>query len=531
MRLQVLSGVCMILLLLTGQQLQAQGLPKEAGSYGTGVATMLSGTGNPAARSSGANFEAAWSAGAFTAEQQNRIMALSGQMEQKRYKPTPHFAAYFGMLAGASGEGKAVNELLDISEQLFKEGDSRNMLRFMEVTDQFLSNRALYFTKYSRLYATGGSFSFRYEKPAPVQQQIPDTNTETEEESAFSDWDAPAAEVEESWDTTWDSWEETPAKDAKAEKATAAPVYIQEELPLVEGPVISLQNVTLAFVSNQDSVMLQQTSGDLMVLRELFVGEGGTFSWENAGVPATDLYATFGGYSFKVNRPELEADDVKLHYPEKLDAPVEGVFAYKASRYARPDQAQFPRFKSFESNIKVKGISENLLYKGGFALAGSNIYSSSLNDGMAAIELVQQGKKRFHIRALRFNLQDTVINSDRSAVVIYHQNDSIFHPAVQSRYNTATGVLTLVKDGGAFKYTPFVSSFFQMDISADLVQWDTNTDSINISILSGKTQVPAYFTSQEFFHPQRFDELKGMYTFHPLQMVVGYARKRQSSEF
>ncbi len=534
MKSQVLSGVCVMLLLLVSQQLQAQGLPKEAGSYGSGVATMLSGTGNPVARSAGAKFDSAWSAGGFSGAQQDRIMALANQMEQKRYKPAPHFAAYFGMLAGASGKGNAVNELLDISEQLFKAGDSKNMIRFMEGTAQFLKNRALYFTNYSRLYAHGGSFSFKYVKPAPVQEQ-PKEAAATEE-SAFSDWDAPATEADESWDTGWGSWDDTAGKDAKTKdpkkaKEPAAPVYIQEPLPLVEGPVISLQNVTLAFVSNQDSVLLQQTKGDLMVLSEVFVGEGGTFTWEIAGLSASDIWASFGSYSFKSSKPELDADGVKLHYAEKLEAPVEGVFSYKSSRYANPDQAQFPRFKSYESDIKVKGISENLLYKGGFAMAGNKIYSSSVNEGMAAIELVKQGKRRFHIRSLRFSLQDTVIRSDRSAVVIYHQNDSIYHPAVQARYNTATGVLTLIKDGGAFKYTPFVSSFFQMDITADLMQWNTNADSINISILSGKNQVPAYFTSQEFFHPQRFDDLKGIYSFHPLQMVVGYARKKQTSEF
>ncbi len=535
MKLQLLCTVCVMALLLTGQQLVAQTLPKDPSGYGQGVATMLSGTANPQARSWGVKFDSAWAAGGFSGEQQNRIMALASQMEQKRYKPAPHFTAYFGMLAGAAGKGNSVNELLEISERLFKEGDSKNLTRFMEGAAQFLQNRALYFTNYSRLYAVGGSFNFRYPEPVVVKEQ-PKEEPE-EETSAFSDWDVPADKADDNWSTGWESWdtpaEETKSKDTKKAKAAPAPVpvYVQQELPQVEGPVISLQGVSLVFVSNQDSVVLKNTKGDLMVLREVFVGDGGVFDWTNAGLPAESVYATFGPYSFKSSKPELDADGVKLTYSGKLDTPVEGVFEYKGTRYASPDQAQYPRFKSYDSNIKVNGISDELVYRGGFALSGNKIYSSSVNGGMASIELKEAGKQRFNIRALQFNLQDTVISADRSAVVLYHQKDSVYHPAVQSRFNTATGVLTLIKDGGAFKYTPFVSSFFQMDITADLMQWNTNVDSINISILSGKGQVPAYFTSQEFFHPQRFDDLKGIYNFHPLQMVVGYARKLQSSEF
>ncbi|EMR03642.1 hypothetical protein [Cesiribacter andamanensis] len=534
MRVQLLTGVCVWLLVLGSQQAVGQALPKESSAYGSGVAAMLGAAGNPQARAYGHKFDSVWSAGGFSGEQQARIMALSAQMEQKRYKPTPHFAAYFGMLAGGAGKGNSVNELLDISERLFKSGDSRDYTRFMEGSAQFLKNRALYHSNYSRLYASGGTFSFRWVEIAKAQEQPADASKE--DAGYFSDWDAPAEKADDSWSTAWDSWDEPAPEAKKAAKKPSAPVapvpvYIQQELPPVEGPVISLSGVTLALVSNQDSVLLSNTKGDLMVLKELFVGEGGRFTWANTGLDPEGVYADFKKYSIKTSRAEVTADEVTLTYKEKLTAPVEGVFEYKSTRYARPDQAQYPRFKSYENNIKVKGISENLLYKGGFALAGSKIYSSSLNGGLASIELQQGGKPRFMIRSLRFNLQDTVIRADRSAVVIYHQKDSIYHPALQSRFNTATGLLTLIKDGGAFKYTPFVSSYFQMDITADIMQWNTSADSINISILSGKSQVPAYFSSQEYFHPQRFDELKGIYNFHPLLMAVGYARKHQSSQF
>jgi hypothetical protein len=505
--------------------------PTNPDNFSSDLKTLLGNQSDPVARENGWLFDSLWTVGAYTSAQQEQIKAQITAMQERRYRPVPHISSYLGTIARA--EGYQLSELLPIADQLLQDNDAKAFLTYLQAAELYLRQGALYASNYSSLYTAGGNVHFKYEKPAEPEPVAETPTEEDADDSAwFSDFDATEEEQDNSWSNDWGSWDSEPAAPAEASEPTdTSPVYLAVELPEVSGPLIEIDGTSLVFVSNNDSVALQNTKGSYMPLRDLWVGETGKFTWENTGLSPDSVYATFENYSFKPSKPQLTADEVSLTYLGRLSQAVKGVFEYKSTRYASPEQAQFPRFKSYESNIPVNGLGKDIIYRGGFALMGPTIYSSSVNSGLATIEKQAKGKPGFVIRSTRFNLLDTAITADRSALVLFHNQDSIFHPAVQSKYNTNTGVLTVIKDKGGFRYTPFYSSYFQMEFLADILSWDTATDSVDFSILSGKNQVPAYFTSQDYFNERRFEELKGLYDFHPLQLVVGYARRNNSSSF
>lgn len=521
-------------------QAQIYKLPDQPENFGTEVALLLSGTKNADARVNGEQFNAAWAGGNFTPAQKKEIIRISQAMLIKRFKPIPQLSSFFGSLGLASGSGLSAKEMdnfLSVTAKVIDKEGTQQVNRYLTTMEGFLRNRALYKSNYSSLYADGGVISFEYKEAEPQPAGNggawgSEGPVKEEEEEHFSDWDVPASQ-DDSWSNDWSSWDSMEKKqEVKIAENNAGPVPVDPLLPPVQGAVIRFDNVSFTLVSNSDSITIYNTSGSFMPISETFVGEKGKVNWSNAGLPADEVYVQLDKYFFTTSKPEFDAENVSLTYTGKLPQPVKGVFEYKSTRYTKPDDARYPRFKSYDSNIKVNNMGgENLVYKGGFALMGNKIFSSSVYSGMASIAVVEAGKEKFVVKSKQFNLQDSVLHSDRSAVVIYHGQDSIFHPAVRSRFNTQTNVLTLLKDEGAFKSTPFVSSFFKMDISADIVRWNLNADSLDISILSGKNQVPALFESQEYFNMDRFDRLKGLYEYHPLQMVVGYARKKNSAQF
>ena len=534
--------LCVIAFLSGIGNLQAQvlKLPAEPENFGNEVAAMLNSAGNATARSNGILFSTAWAEGKFSASQQQEIIKLSQVMLTKRFKPVPQLSNFFGALAMAADKGlpaSEMNNLLSVTSKVLEMQETQQINRYLSALEDFFLNQALYNSNYSRLYADGGKLSFEYkEKEAAPKGNGSGgwgvTPPAEEKDEHFSDWDVPATESESSWSTDWSSWEtKADEKETKVQESTAF-VPLEPLLPPLEGPVIRFENVNLSFVSNNDSVTLYNTSGSFMPVTEIFVGEGGKIDWSNAGLDPNEVFVELGKYSFVTSKPELSAENVKLTYKGKLAEPIAGVFEYKNSRYTKPEDAQFPRFKSYESNIKVSNLGGGKLkYIGGFSLRGSKIFSSSVYSGTASIEVNATGKNKFIIKSKQFNLQDSLIEAGISAVVIFHDKDSIFHPAVRSRYNIQTDVLTLLKDVGAFKNTPFVSSYFKMDITADVIRWNTATDSLDISILSGKNQVAALFESQEYFNIGRYGQLKGLYDYHPLLMAVGYARKHNSGRF
>ena len=525
---------------LLGLYAQTAKLSGQVDTFGQEVAQMLDAAGNPVARSNGALFLTVWTGGGFSASQQKEIIALSQEMLARRYKAYPQFSSFFGALAMASNSGlipAEMDKLISTTATVLEKEDNRQATLYLETLERLFHNRTLYESNFSSLYADGGTLSFEYieSESAPAAGEGLWGNTEQpvgEQEDHFSDWNTPATE-DDSWSNDWESWDPEEEKVEKTKEMEKSKVPVMESLlPPLEGVVIHLKQVNLKIISKSDSLSLYNTSGSFMPLKQTFVGEGGKVNWSNTGLDSDKVYADFQKYSLEVSRPELSAENVKLTYVGKLSEPVEGVFEFKNSRYNSPDDAKYPRFKSYESNIEVQNIGgENLVYHGGFALMGNKIYSSSVFSGMASIEVKKEGKKQFVIKSKQFNLQDTLINSELSAVVIFHGQDSIYHPAVRSRFNTQTNVLTILKDAGSFKNTPFVSSYFKMDIIADILRWDVKSDSMDISILSGKNQVPARFESQEYFNENRFHQLKSLYEYHPLQMVIGYARKKNSGSF
>lgn len=542
LQLCVLCWFSAVSVLFAQTEQQSASVPAD---FGSEVAKVLSSTGNAEARASGEAFQAAWAGGSFSDAQQQKIVSLYRQMLDKRYKPLPQLSHYFGILAGAAGKSLPsvqMDSLLYTTEKVVEKEGTRQVNTFLATLNGFFANNTLYFSNYSSLYANGGTISFDYIAPEVVGDAgaggwgaTEEATEEVAEEDPFSDWDAPAEEEEQGWSSDWGSWdaeEETAEAAKEVAEENALPVYTDPFLPAVEGAVIRFNGVDLRIVSSSDSLTILNTSGSFMPVAEIFVGEGGKVTWENTGLDPEKVFAELDKYSFETSKAALSAENVDLTYAGKLAGPVKGVFDYKNSRYRTPDELEYPRFKSYDSNISVSNLGgDELTYNGGFSLMGKRIYSSSVYSGMASIEVGEAAKKKFKVNSKRFNLQDTVIQSDLSAIVIYHGQDSIFHPAVSMRYNTATKTLTIVKNEGAFRYTPFVSSYFDMDIMADIIRWNVAADSLDISILSGKSQVPAFFESQEYFNSERFDRLKGMYNFHPLQMAVGYARKINSGTF
>ena len=143
--------------------------------------------------------------------------------------------------------------------------------------------------------------------------------------------------------------------------------------PVIEGPVIRFPRITLNFVTRYDSAFLNNSTGTLSLRDYTFVGEKGTFDWTAAGLGTDVVTCDIAVYNFKVNKPEIKADLVKLDYKGKTPGPIPGIFEFKS--VARKDSvlSSYPRFKSYQSTLSIEGIGDkNVRYQGGFSLTGNN---------------------------------------------------------------------------------------------------------------------------------------------------------------
>lgn len=495
-------------------------------------------------------FSAAWNS--ISPETKKTIAVTSQQMAKRKLYSTPHFADFFTAIGSAvqiRNAGPQLDSFLYVSQKALETFDNKQIREYFNTTRLFFEKYRLYSSSYNQLYVEGGSFKFKFIEEAPVANyDVYETPSEEAEEELtdgwgdpndhFDDWDNPE-QVEDSWDTGWDdsgwgddtedsgwgteaetSFDENPA--VSQDQNVFGYGYVAPIQPTIFGPVIELENVDLIFVTQHDSSRIKQTKGSLMLKDGVFVGDGGKFDWSNLGLTPEDCFVELHGYNFDVKSPKLTAEPVDLHYPTKTDSIVEGVFDYQSKKFHNVNDADYPRFKSFASNIPVKGLGNDIEYYGGLSIAGRKIYSSSIDEGKSKILIKRNGEVKVKAIANRFELGDSLLAGDIATIVIYQGKDSIYHPGTIFNYKNPEKTLRLTKTS-AYRLTPFTDSYHNMDIVVDALIWNLDSSNIEFRITNAPSELSAKFESNEYFDAGDYSRLQGIYRFHPLQMIVGYA--------
>ncbi len=517
-KLTILFFICLLVNISVFAQQKFSGDPA---AYPGEVAAMMEITKNQECIEAGSALGATWSA--LSAAQQKKIVEVSQKLvKSKKLRTNPHFRDFYLTLSALQSKGMGGAQLdtfVIITDKLIETLQGAQMETFFSTCRLITNEGLLYRSSYNSLKVEGGSFAFHIQEAPAMPDEMP---ADTATENHFEDWDN-FEQNEENWSTIED--EDT----VQINQDQALDVgYTPPAQPTIEGPIITITGATLVLTTVVDTVQIKNTSGSLLLKSGVFVGDGGTFDWSSVGLP--NVYCDLGGYNFPIKGYKITSEGARLHYPEQTDSIPIGIFEYNSVKAKSYNDKNFPRFKSFYSNIPVKGLDENIQYHGGFSLSGKKIYSSSIDEGYAEIKILKDNEVRIKAVSNRFQLGDSLITGDYTKLVIYQGKDSIFHPGTVFKFNKNRDFLRLTKTNG-FRMAPFLDSYHKIEITADALTWDLNTDKIDFNIINGRTEVPALFESQEFYEMAKYARLKGLYQFHPLQIIMGYSEKMQTSQF
>ncbi len=524
-------------------------------TFGSQIATLLEHTNNREAAAIGQDFNAIWPA-SFSGQQQTNIIDIALRLQSRKFPNIPYQRDFFGALtsgvnlAGLSGT-KMDNYLTMLSQSLSK-STARNFSRELVNLRIFFEHEALHYTNYNNLYVINSDYDFEFVEAIEAQSYediIVEQSQDEEEETNDDGWGDDEAndgwgDSEDSWGDDADGWgDENITADGESEswaidEEDADPILMFEEsaldvdLPEKEGALITFSHVDLIFTTKYDSSILSATSGSFLLDKYLFVGEGGKFDWTGAGKDPDEVFVNIEKYSFNVRIPYLEAVNAKLNYNEKIDKIANGYFEFKSVKHDSVGDAKFPRFISYENDIRIDNLGDkNLVFTGGITLEGSRLIGASAYGKESKLEFIDADGKKFKTYSKLFNFKDSVITSFNSKVTIYHGRDSITHPSVKTRFYTNEKRFVVIKDKNGYSVRPFSASYYNMSIEADMINWDINSDSMNISILNAKSLLPAYFKSGEYYDFEEIKELTGVYNFNPLLVVYSYGSKRKTREF
>ncbi|MFC5412238.1 hypothetical protein ACFPMF_23130 [Larkinella bovis] len=464
------------------------------------------------------NLESLFTENRLSAPQKERVMALSRKMNAKRYQPAQQFApfyeALYQLLTTQQASPSEVDNYLTVAEQSFEKYDAKTLAKVLETIRLFAEKRFLYASNYNKLYANGGTFSLRIADQTanaiatldnPVPQKTP----------------APVVKDSDGWDLPLDST-------GKAMPFLSG--FDKKPMPALTGPVLEIKGADLVLITAYDSVALKKTDGALMLKEGVWVGKGGTFSWESAGQPET--FVTLADYTFAINNPKFSADDVTLMF-KPLAKPVKGKFEFDSKKRTANQPTSYPRFMSWTSDVMLNNLGQGITYRGGIALAGTRLYGSSADGQPALLQVSFKGKPAFKASSRRFEFADSVISSPLAAFTGYIDTaDTLYHPGVTFRYDNATGIARLGKaEKSGYSDTYFSDSYHKFYIQPEVVRWDLPRQKVDFYQLAAKKEVPVRFESFDFFYPERYTGMSADYGFHPLQLAANYITVKKTQTF
>ncbi|MHA6249816.1 hypothetical protein ACXYMU_17865 [Pontibacter sp. CAU 1760] len=480
----------------------------------------------------GVALEEVWNSGQLTARQQEQVMQLTQRMH-RRHISGVRFSQFFVMLTAGINQqhmrARQLDEMLDVTEKVLRNEELKQVEQFLASASLYLSINQLFQNPAFSLRSTGAEFSFAYAGASQATAEVPASDEDWGDTSWDDEVDAQGNAAED------DAWGITPIAKKPVARSNASKKRSELQKrpfipaqPKITGPVLLLQKTNLLFSTPHDSIALTQTAGQLMLATNTFVGEGGEFSWQVKGQP---VKATLRQYSFNASSPRFVAPDVTLHYPAVLAGPVDGALEWQSSKRKTASEYPYPKFTSFTNNARLTNLGDNMVYKGGFSLAGATIGSKPLDGSLSEIAVFQNGQRKFRATAQSYTLQDSLLLANRAQVAIYQEKDSISHPAVQLHFLRQTQELTLTKTKGPYKELPFYDNYHRVELTAERLQWKLTEPTIELSILNTKSMVPMRVESTTYFSNGRFQRLVGVSPFHPLQLLVGYAGQSRKTAF
>ncbi|TLU97865.1 hypothetical protein [Dyadobacter luticola] len=494
--------ILLFCLTVAGKHISAQNikLADEPTQFMSQFKKVMDGSRNAQYMRTAAQLDSVWMTG-FNTAQQMKFTAIVKTQVAKGQKAGPvlylisrnaHFYA--------KNSPENLDGFLSLAASSGEKYDGKILQKVFETIRTLNETKKLYAANYNSLYLLGGSYKYRFD------------TTNIERVNA----DPVVAAANDGWDTPVDS------------NYVIAPK--SNPLPVIAGALLDLQNATFAMVTASDSVVFGPANGSVALQSGIFVGKNGKFNWQAAG--DSSISADLDNYSFNISQPKIVAENVTLHDDQQLAAPIKGRLEYRGAKRAKGQQASYPRFVSNGIDARLKESRKNIDYKGGFALIGTQMYSSSLSDQPSTIKVKYKDKLAFKALSKKFVLKDSVISADFASYSMPLGSDSLYHPGVTFKYNDDEGLVKLGRvEKTDYAPLPYQDSYHKMNIWSQAMRWRFPNEKVEFLRIDGKQVVPVRLESQDFFKKERFRDIAKEYGTQPLNMAASYAQATKKTAF
>ena len=297
-------------------------------------------------------------------------------------------------------------------------------------------------------------------------------------------------------------------------------------------PYFIFSSASLACIVRGDSACIYDTKGSYYPLSQIWTGNGGKVYWDRTGLGRDVVYAKLGSYKIDTRTIFYSADSVLFYHGGYFKKNLLGKLEDKAMVDITAENATFPKFSMYKGSQVYINLFKDIEFFGGFSLQGARVIGKPAADGFSRIEIKRNNEPFISLKSTEFAIWPDKFVSVRSSAMIFIGEDSIFHPAVQVRYNLSNNDLVMSRGEEGMSQSPFFDSYHRLDLYTEAIYWKLNEDIMSFEDIKGmRTKSEALFESSDYFSTYRFDKMQGIDDVNPAVLVSAYVRSRNTDRF
>ena len=293
-------------------------------------------------------------------------------------------------------------------------------------------------------------------------------------------------------------------------------------------PRITFDRATHLFCATKaDTMHIYGAKGYYNPVSQRWKGRKGEATWERVGKSPDRVYAQLDRHAIKLPRGRISDDSVAFFNKHIRQEAMVGSFKDRVFIAEQKRDSRYPQFSSTSERYRVDGFFPQVRYRGGFSMKGNSIIGTKVEDHLAKVTMLRQGKPRISSKADRFVIDPNRIVSSETAATVFFKQDSIYHSDVDFRYLHEQEQVRLIKGDRGLTASPFYDSYHGIEIDVDQVIWDINKPRLKMRMTLNSVE-PARITSNNFYQEGRFDKVQGILSYNPLKELKLYAERINS---
>jgi hypothetical protein len=294
---------------------------------------------------------------------------------------------------------------------------------------------------------------------------------------------------------------------------------------------VVFDNIILTCLSIRDSLKIYNASGIYNPLTITWHGNSGIVTWERSGFGRDEVYAELSDYLIDMRFPHFEAETVSFHNTNYLDFTMTGRLEDRVEPVRSAESMNYPRFYSYQDNYTIKNIYENVNYRGGLSMVGSDLVGYGTSSQKASLNFYRNDSLKVGSRSEYFAFQPGTFRGIGTEVTVYIGNDSIYHPFVGMTYTEKDNTISLFRTQDFRSESPYYNNYHQVEMNFEQLRWNLNENVIEFKMKEGAASGLANFQSDNLFDARLYERLQGIDVQNPLVILRKYSEEVFSIEF